>query len=805
VNRQGLLAKIVELTLVALLVCACAAPQTTSTPIPIPDTPKPEVREGSALSLEEATQLVLAAVVKPDVLDHEVIVFPWPEPLRPGDRIQSYLGPDLESPGEPFPIDSEAWFFWVDDLPGARFVHPTRFVFVDRETGEVSPSEEGWWPVLNGESLWVETEVYWDEANWAFSNVEWRPSGLDLSLNAHGLAKPLPVPALQDASPGAALVVNGWSEGQSDKEGMQVDATGMRSALIRAGFDTDHFDPPHTRSVIDDIYSWIHNQANVLEPCQTVFLYIVGHGAKIGDHGFVSVGPGVLGEPVLDDWLEEFKPGVHVIVIIDACHSGAFINGLKPFADIIITSCGADDQARGDIDPKDEDGEDLDKNPEDIGGEFTSGFIEDWDEIMDDPAKKAQVKARAQSNNENFWQALVAECWITAVEKDAAAAMGKTSPQLIRGVPRMAASTPTATPTATPTSTPTATPSPVTEACGVPQELLGDYWAEIAVLHDPAGHEPLIGMPDSGWVRMRCLAENRLAVGVGYMAGWVYVYQVRQVLEEAISASSLSPVDIAGLANAEFALEGTLTADGLTADYTVGGLPGGESIVYRVEGTLEEEITVIAEEPLVDFSEASNAAFQSLNATLLESRLHPAAFWIYGEQCQDHLETAVDNPVHIEILGATELKSWTWVIDGLSIDIDEKVYEVDVLYIAQGETGMTKIHLAVLEDGSLAWFTDCGDPLPTIAPPSTGTTATLMVINYCGAPLYFTIAGTMYEVPANSHVWIEVPAGEQPYTVSMPGRTPQNLTGYFDADTIYGQQITCCQDDSLGTRDQPCR
>ena len=48
-------------------------------------------------------------------------------------------------------------------------------------------------------------------------------------------------------------------------------------------------------------------------------------------------------------------------------------------------------------------------------------------------------------------------------------------------------------------------------------------------------------------------------------------------------------------------------------------------------------------------------------------------------------------------------------------------------------------------------------------------TTTLTVINYCGTPLYFTMAGTMYEVQGNSQVTIEADPGEYPITISMPG------------------------------------
>ena len=65
------------------------------------------------------------------------------------------------------------------------------------------------------------------------------------------------------------------------------------------------------------------------------------------------------------------------------------------------------------------------------------------------------------------------------------------------------------------------------------------------------------------------------------------------------------------------------------------------------------------------------------------------------------------------------------------------------------------------------------------------TTALLVVHNYCGTPLYFTIAGTMYEVPGNGEVSIELAPGEYSYTISKPGFSDLNSTLYVEAGKMY--------------------
>jgi hypothetical protein len=71
------------------------------------------------------------------------------------------------------------------------------------------------------------------------------------------------------------------------------------------------------------------------------------------------------------------------------------------------------------------------------------------------------------------------------------------------------------------------------------------------------------------------------------------------------------------------------------------------------------------------------------------------------------------------------------------------------------------------------------------------STALLVVINYCGTPLYFTIAGTMYEVPGNGQVSIELAPGEYSYTISKPGFSDLNSTLYVEAGKMYSYPITC--------------
>ena len=56
--------------------------------------------------------------------------------------------------GKPFTIKGETMFIWVDLMPDAKFVHPTRYVFLSFDTSDILKGE--WWPILNGKSILYE-------------------------------------------------------------------------------------------------------------------------------------------------------------------------------------------------------------------------------------------------------------------------------------------------------------------------------------------------------------------------------------------------------------------------------------------------------------------------------------------------------------------------------------------------------------------------------------------------------------------------------------------------------------------------
>jgi len=405
----------------------------------------------SAQTFEAARQVVLDQVLLPESLDRPVIVFALAELLEPGDEIGPYHKEGYGPAVEPFSIEEETWFFWIDDAPGAHFAHTNRFVLLPRSGGVPSVQEYEWWPVLNGQGLWTESADYWNEGNWAFSNLASGPSSGSQPSADKGLAALSTSRAAQAASPGAAIVINGWESGETGQEDFEIDANGMHDILTDAGFDVTYLGPKEDDNPDRDEEAtsanrldWLHEKSEELQPGDTLVIYVTAHGG-VTDEGTGGIG-NVFEDLLLKD-LQKFDPGVHIIVFLDSCYSGSFADTIRQVADVTVMSTSGTDPSYGDIDPLFFEGWLADDpNPDDEGSEFTSGFVEDWEEIMADPQQRAAIEARAVQQATSFFEELTAASHVSAVEKDVTALSGWTFPSLVRGAPE---TRPTPSPTST--------------------------------------------------------------------------------------------------------------------------------------------------------------------------------------------------------------------------------------------------------------------------------------------------------------------------------------------------------------------
>jgi len=445
-------------------------------------------QKGKSLTQEEALQLVLDEIVHPDQLGEDpLIVFGWPEALTPGDALHPYniYGED------PIPglvtVRANSWFFWIEDEPLAGFRHQTRYVLVDIKSGELSVSDQEWWPVLNDQGLWTDDKEYQNEENWVWSNVSFKDNQSNSSKSSsHMLAALLPPrwEHLQAESGNRkALVINTISEEERGEDYAVADVKHMLGFLDYYDFESTYYGTeydknsrriknPFTQGRAPDHWRvWLRTQAEVMNPGDTLIVYITGHG----DGNFVVGKDGIIPRKFLRDELKKFKPCVDIIVIISACNSGSFVEELKDVADLTMTS--ADDSSSSYFDM------DflgvifgglfaIDLNPLDEGGEYTSSFIAGWKGILEDPAKKEKVNQRVKVENITFMQALCSESYSEGKLYD----MGirfLSNPQTSYGSEKSHCEEGSGVSLPDPTPTPTITPSPTPEPTPTPEDTEG--------------------------------------------------------------------------------------------------------------------------------------------------------------------------------------------------------------------------------------------------------------------------------------------------------------------------------------------
>ncbi len=110
------------------------------------------------LTREEAIEIVFDVIVPPSP-DHDVTAFLGMDMLSAGDVIGPFAHEERSRA-----IAGATWFCWINDNPQAFFQHNTRYVFIDAETGDVEVIVEGWWPELNGDSIFMSDEA-WESAD----------------------------------------------------------------------------------------------------------------------------------------------------------------------------------------------------------------------------------------------------------------------------------------------------------------------------------------------------------------------------------------------------------------------------------------------------------------------------------------------------------------------------------------------------------------------------------------------------------------------------------------------------------------
>ncbi len=124
--------------------------------------------------------------------------------------------------------------------------------------------------------------------------------------------------------------------------------------------------------------------------------------------------------------------------------------------------------------------------------------------------------------------------------------------------------------------------------------------------------------------------------------------------------------------------------------------------------------------PTLDADAQVRAFFVDLMAAIragteesMGARLNGAVIDRYGvSACEGKLASDAADPTYVITVKAVHpLATWDYVTDERTTTIPE-AWTVDADVTAQGQTATRQLHVAPM-DGTVSWFTDCGDPLPT--------------------------------------------------------------------------------------------
>lgn len=382
--------------LAAAVLAVLVVPSAAATPLLEVRLPPPKV------SYAKARKLLLRDVIRPASLvpGDDVVAFGLPRPLAAGQRVTPFL-----DRGPAFRAKGRWWFFWVDDDPLARFAHPTRYVYVNAVTGRLKVIEQEWWPLVDGTAPWFEFEDYWEPGNWAFSNLAPREPPPPAPAGSRSMLR-------GQAGEECAVLVDGAGD---PKIGTRQDVDGMEAVMELFDFRRAVIHAPASKELLEEMVQWLVDSG-----CKDLLVYLTSHG----DQQEILIG----GRPYTAQMLKLLMaryPAVDFKVVVDACFAGSWIEPLGKRPKIVIASSNFDEVSYG----ANRDGPN-DPNPQDEGGEFSSGLIEDLKAIPSDAALLTRVQECVKQGRLLFVCKL-SLAWESAVEKDENAMAGKTTPRKV--------------------------------------------------------------------------------------------------------------------------------------------------------------------------------------------------------------------------------------------------------------------------------------------------------------------------------------------------------------------------------------
>jgi hypothetical protein len=117
--------------------------------IPLTGCPK----SSTAIDKWDAIDILVSEIIPPAADDARLSAFMPSQPLVKGDVVTSEDGTNYP------PINQDTWFIFIDDDPQAFYAHPTRYVFINAQSGKYDIYDQSWPPMINNFSMWDTASV----------------------------------------------------------------------------------------------------------------------------------------------------------------------------------------------------------------------------------------------------------------------------------------------------------------------------------------------------------------------------------------------------------------------------------------------------------------------------------------------------------------------------------------------------------------------------------------------------------------------------------------------------------------------
>jgi hypothetical protein len=344
---------------------------------------------GHPIGKEEAAKKIITDIVEKIWKEADqkkgLRVHQYKELLSEGTRVQPAAVPE-DQETLILVCKNPSWMFFVDEQPGAHFVHPVRIVLLDANTGEIREIKTDRWPQINGKPVFDTFEkrrnpetIIFDktpESKMRGKSLEDIYGGSSLQGKTH------------DPCDAWAVIVCGWND---LPDTFDEDTDDIYNVLIGLGLLDNHifFVSPHiTHAGVDQATSvanvqWAINQvAASADETDKVLFFFSSHGGV--DQLYILNFGTWISAAKLDTLLDAITCD-ELTIIIEACHSGSLIGR---YAD--GTYIAAEDDLTGDGETNrciftsassntssypDDDGV-GDPNPGDVGSETIHGYVE---------------------------------------------------------------------------------------------------------------------------------------------------------------------------------------------------------------------------------------------------------------------------------------------------------------------------------------------------------------------------------------------------------------------------------------------